>query len=211
MRERQPPTAGTEQVRRYYDESAPQYDGWLQRFDRVMLDDRRRALCERARGRTLEVAVGTGANLVHYGACVELTGIDLSAGMLALARRRAESLELRVELEVGDAENLAARDGTFDTVVATLLLSTVPNPRRAASEMCRVLKPDGLLLLLDMARSPVAPVRWVQHVIEPVTTRFSRFSLLRDPLDYLAELGFVVDEHERARGGIIEQVVARKA
>ena len=130
--------------------------------------------------------------------------------MLALARRRAASLVLPIELEIGDAEHLAARDGTFDTVVATLLLSTVPDPRLAATEMIRVLKPGGQLLVLDMARSPLTPVRWVQRV-EPLTTWSSRFSLLRDPLDYLEDVGFVIGEHERSRGGIIEQVVAHKA
>ena len=99
---------------------------------------------------------------MHYAPDITLTGIDISAGMLALARRRAASLVLPIELEIGDAEHLAARDGTFDTVVATLLLSTVPDPRLAATEMIRVLKPGGQLLVLDMARSPLTPVRWVQ-------------------------------------------------
>jgi ubiquinone/menaquinone biosynthesis C-methylase UbiE len=207
----QPPTADTDQVRRYYDESAKEYDGWLRYFDRVMLGDRRRALCALASGRTLEVAVGTGANLQHYGRGVTLTGVDLSAGMLAIARRRAAPLELSVELELGDAEHLAAPDATFDTVVATLLLSTVPDPRRAAIEMRRVLVPGGRLLVLDMARSPLRPVRWLQQAVEPLTTRSSRFSLMRDPLDYLGKVGFVIDRHERSRGGVIEQVVARKA
>jgi hypothetical protein len=76
--------------------------------------------------------------------------------------------------------------------------------------MHRVLKARGRLLVLDMARSPLTPVRWVQRAVEPLTTRRSRFSLMRDPLDYLEEVGFVIDQHERSRAGIIEQVVAYK-
>lgn len=204
-------TIETRSVRRYYDESADRYDGWLRSFDRVMLGDRRRTLCGRARGRTLEVAVGTGANLVHYPPGVELTGVDLSAGMLALARRRAEHLHIEADFEVGDVEHLAIPDASYETVVATLLLSTVPHPRRAVAEMSRVIKPGGTLLLLDMTRSPVAPVRWMERLLDPVTTKYSRFSLLRDPLDHLDASGFVIEELDRARGGIIEQVVARKS
>lgn len=199
-----------EPVRRYYDESASEYDGWLRHFDRVMLGGRRRSLCARAYGRTLEIAVGTGANLEHYGPEVILTGVDLSAGMLAFARRRAASLELPVTLEIGDAEHLAAPDGSFDTVVATLLLSTVPDPRRALAEMHRVLAPGGQLLAFDMTKSPILPVRWLEQVLDPIAIRYSRFSLLRDPLALLAESGFVVKMQDRSRGGIVLEVVAQK-
>jgi len=94
-------------------------------------------------------------------------------------------------------------------VTSTLLMSTVPDPHLAAGEMRRVLKTGGRLLLLDLARSQIAPVRFFERVVAPLTAR-SRFSLLRDPLDYLKAVGFTIEHVDRFRLGIIEEVVARK-
>ena len=88
-------------------------------------------------------------------------------------------------------------------------MSTVPDPHLAAGEMRRVLKRGGRLLLLDFARSPIAPLRWFEEAVAPLTAR-SRFSLLRDPLDYLEAVGFTIEHLDRFRLGIIEEVVARK-
>jgi ubiquinone/menaquinone biosynthesis C-methylase UbiE len=197
-------------VRDYYNEAARSYDSWMVSFDRFMLGRGRSRMCSRARGRTLEVAVGTGANLPHYPPDVTLRGVDLSPAMLTFAERRAHALGLEVDLAVGDAQRLDFAGDQFDTVTATLLLSTVPNPRRAVEEMRRVLRPGGRLLILDFARSPLAPVRWIEQALAPLTAR-SRFSLLRDPLDYLESVGFALDHVDRFRLGVIEEIVARKA
>ena len=196
-------------VREYYNEAARSYDSWMVGFDRVMLGRGRSRMCSRARGRTLEVAVGTGANLPFYPPDAKLTGIDLSPAMLAVAERRAQRLDLDIDLEVGDAQGLDFPDEHFETVTATLLLSTVPSPQRAAEEMRRVLRAGGRLLILDFARSPITPVRWVEQALAPLTAR-SRFSLLRDPLDYLDAVGFTVEHVDRFRLGVIEEIVARK-
>jgi ubiquinone/menaquinone biosynthesis C-methylase UbiE len=96
-------------------------------YDRLLLGDRRASICGRATGRTLELAIGTGLNLPWYRRDVELVGIDLSASMLTSAAARARELGLDVELKLGDAQDLDLSDGSFDTVVATLLLSTIPD------------------------------------------------------------------------------------
>ena len=195
-------------LRRYYDRYAASYDGWMRLYDRVMLGDGRR-LCARARGRTLELAVGTGLNLPHYPRDVALIGIDLTPAMLDHAGRRARALGRDIALRTGDAQALDFPDDQFDTVVATLLLSSIPDDRRAA-EAWRVLKPGGRLLLLDHVRSPIAPVRWLQRLLDPLLARFTRVHLLRDPLDYLEAIGFTVERCSRSRCGVVEAVVARK-
>jgi ubiquinone/menaquinone biosynthesis C-methylase UbiE len=196
-------------VRDYYNDAARSYDSWMVGFDRFMLGGGRSRMCSRARGRTLEVAVGTGANLSYYPPDVTLTGVDLSPAMLAYAEQRACTLGLDVTLTVGDAQHLDFANDEFETVAATLLLSTVPDPRVAAEEMLRVLRSGGRLLILDFARSPLAPVRWAERALGPLTAR-SRFSLLRDPLDYLEAVGFAIEHVDRFRLGMIEEVVARK-
>lgn len=206
------PTASTEteRVRRFYGRSAKSYDRWMRFYDRLLLDDRRQSICARATGRTLELAIGTGLNLPFFPRDVDLVGIDLSSDMLAIAGRRARQLGLDVDLRVADGQALGLPDSSFDTVVATLFLSTVPDPRRASAEAWRVLKPGGRLLLLDHVRSSNRFVRSVQRLLEPLVSRAFRVHLLRDPLDYLEPLGFRIESCERSRAGLIEEAVAGK-
>jgi ubiquinone/menaquinone biosynthesis C-methylase UbiE len=175
-----------------------------------MLGDARRRLCSRASGRTLELAIGTGLNLPFYPGGVRLTGVDLSPAMLAVAKQRSRKLGIDAELLVGDAHALDFPDDSFDTVISTLFFSSVPDPRRAAAEVLRVLKPGGRLLLLDHVRSPIMPVRLVERLLDRPLRRFSGCNLMRDPLDYLGAVGFVVDRCDRFRWGIVLEVVARK-
>ena len=179
-------------------------------YDRLVLGDGRRRLCSRARAQTLELAIGTGRNLAFYPPNVSLTGIDLSPGMLAIAQRRAQELGRAVELRLGDAQALDFPDDHFDIVVATLLLSSIPDAQRAAAEARRVLRPDGQLLVLDHARSSIAPVRWAEQLIDPLLARWTGDHLLRDPLDYLEAIGFRVLRCTPSAWGVVEEVVAQK-
>lgn len=190
----------TEQVRRMYDRASGGYDRGepLQRF---VVGDARARLCGRAEGRVLEVAVGTGQNLGHYPSGAELTGVDLSPGMLARARARVAGLGLRAELVEGDAQNLAFADGAFDTVLCAMALCTIPDQRRALAEMRRVLRPGGLLLLIDH----------IEYTRRPFRGREARKARPRRlPRAVAAEVGFEVEEHGRIALGFVEHVVARR-
>jgi ubiquinone/menaquinone biosynthesis C-methylase UbiE len=197
----------TERLRRFFDRMAESYDGWMRPFDRLLLGDGRKRICSRARGRTLELAVGTGLNLPFYPPDVHLTGIDLSPAMLAIASRRAREVGRVVDLRLGDAHALDLPDGGFETVVATLSLCTIPDERRALAEARRVLRPGGQLLLLEHVRSPVGAVRWAQRLLDPLLGLVGDH-LLRDPLDHLGAAGFRVERCDRSKWGLIEEVVA---
>lgn len=201
----------TQCLRAYYDRSASAYDGWMRWNDRVMLGCARERICARASGRTLEIAVGTGLNLPLYPRDVALTAVDLSPEMLARAAARAESLDLNIDLRVGNVFELDFPDASFDTVVSMLMMSSLPDGRRALSARHRLLKPGGTLLLLDQVRSPLRLVRWIERGLDPLLRRFTGVHLLRDPLDDIESLGFVVESCHRSRGGVIEELVARKA
>jgi ubiquinone/menaquinone biosynthesis C-methylase UbiE len=200
----------TDRLRRFYDEYAGDYDRWMRFYDSLMVGDGRRRVCSRASGRTLELAIGTGLNLPFYPDGVHLTGVDLSPAMLAVAGRRARQLGINAELLLGDAYALNFPNDRFDTVVATLFLSTVPDPRRATAEIRRVLKPGGRLLLLDHVRSPIRAARLVERLLDPPMRKFAGVHLLRNPLDYLGAVGLRVERCARSRWSIVLDVVARK-
>lgn len=204
------PTEQTEQVRRFYDELAPRYDRVIHLAEWALFKDGRRWAAAQARGETLEIGIGTGRNLPYYPAEVRLTGIDVSRAMLELARERARQLNRPVELHVGDAQALDFPAASFDTVVSTLSLCTIPDPAQAVREATRVLRPSGRLILLEHVRSPLLPVRLVQRLLEPITVRLEHDHLLREPLKYVEAAGLVVEQLERSRLGLVERLVARK-
>ncbi len=176
----------------------------------VKLEQARHWIASRARGDTLEIGIGTGLNLPHYGVDLVLTGIDLSPAMLARARRRAEELRRAVTLREANAETLEFSDGSFDTVVFGLCLCSIPDDRRAVEEAARVLRPGGRLLLLEHVRSPKRPVRALQRVLDPLSVRFQADHLMREPLDHVRAAGLQVDEIERWARGVMERASARK-
>ena len=102
-------------------------------------------------GRLLEVGVGTGLALRHYGPHLKVTGIDLSTDMLKLARKRMKksshgNIEALLEM---DATSLAFQDNHFDVVVASYVLTVVPNPAKVIHELARVTKPGGIVLIVN--------------------------------------------------------------
>jgi ubiquinone/menaquinone biosynthesis C-methylase UbiE len=204
-------TADLDSVRRYYDRAAPDYDRSIRWFERTFLGDGRQRVCAPARARTLELGVGTGLNFGYYPPDVQLTGIDVSPAMVQVARERAQALGIMPNLVVGDAQALEFPDATFDTVVCTISLCTIPDSERALEEAYRVLKPGGQLLLLEHVRSPLAPVRFLEWALDPLARLSSGCHLLRDPLDHLTTIGFGIEHHASSKGGIIEEVVAHKA
>lgn len=200
----------TDRVRAIQDRDARGYDRQMTFFERVLFGDGRRWVCSQAEGDVLEVAVGTGRNLPFYDGAVRLTGIELSPEMLAIATRRARELGRGADLRLGDAQALTFADETFDTVVITLALCTIPDERQALREVHRVLRPGGRLLGLEHVRSPSPPVRAVQRALDPLSVRFAADHLLREPLDHLSTVGFEVDRVERSKLGIVARIAARK-
>jgi ubiquinone/menaquinone biosynthesis C-methylase UbiE len=192
-----------------WDKSAPRYDKQIALFEKL-IGGGREWLTSRARGRVLEVAVGTGRNLPHYPADMTVTGIELSPAMLAIARRRAADLGRDFDLVEGDAEQLPWGDASFDTVVCALSLCTIPHPATAVGEMKRVLVPGGRLLLLDHIGSSWPPVYAAQWLVEQFTIRAAGEHFTRRQLPLVQAAGFQIVESERLRAGTAERIHAVK-
>ncbi len=200
----------TDRVRRIFDKQAPKYDRSMARFERLLFSGNRAWACSRAGGDVLEIAAGTARNLPHYPQSATLTGVELSPRMAELGRRRAGELGREIDMRVGDAESLDLPDESFDTVVCTYGLCTIPDHRAAVREASRVLRPGGRMLLAEHVRSPNPVVRAIQRLLEPFAHRFGGDHLLREPLEALAEAGFEIDEVNRSKAGFVELVAAHK-
>jgi phosphatidylethanolamine/phosphatidyl-N-methylethanolamine N-methyltransferase len=145
-------------------------------FGGVSSAGRKRAadLVNRLPGRkVLEVGVGTGLALPRYTSDKQIVGIDLSAEMLALARRRVAELGLRnVEgLQEMDAEATEFVDGQFDIAVAMFVASVVPNPRRLLAELRRVVRPGGNILFVNHFAAEGGPRWWIERAMAPASRR----------------------------------------
>ena len=204
--------AELERTRRLWDRYSACYDRRIERTERVLFPGGREWACAQAAGDVLEVAVGTGRNLPFYArsAITTLTGIDLSPGMLAVARERARELGLDADLRLGNAEALEFPGASFDTVLCTISLCNVPDYRAAIAEMYRVLRPGGRLVLLDHVASDRWWVLAAQKLLEQVTRRMNGDYQTRRPLPLVEAAGFVIAESERSRLGWVERLVATK-
>lgn len=199
-----------ERQRRVWDKRAPIYDRSMGLVEKLLFGDGRAWVCSQASGEALEVAIGTGRNLPFYPRGIQLTGIDVSEEMLAIARGRAEELGRDVDLRQADAQALPFPDATFDTVVCTVSLCSVPDDRAAVAEMKRVLRPGGRLLMLDHVASTNRLLRNIQWLLEQATVRLEGEHMLRRPIEHVRADGFEIMRAERLKAGIVERLSARK-
>jgi ubiquinone/menaquinone biosynthesis C-methylase UbiE len=205
-----PLSGGSDQQRQYWDRHAETYDRGMRFAEKRILRDTRQWATGLATGRTLEVAVGTGLNLPHYRPGTDLTAVDVSPRMLAVARKRAADLGLSAHLLEGTAEDLDFADGTFDTVICTLALCSIPDDRTAVTEMIRVVRPGGRLVLADHVASSALWLRTVQRAVELWSVPSAGEHFSRRPIKHLHAAGVRIHHHERFLAGVIERVVAVK-
>src|SRR5438105_12839332 len=149
-------TPETERVRRIWEKLAPKYDKLIKFPERWLFAGGRDWVCSQATGNVLEIAVGTGRNFEYYPANVRLTGIDLSESMLGIAKRTAESLGRQADLRVGDAQALEFSPDSFDTVVCTLSLCSVPDDRNEGFQVERLERLKWGIVERVAARKPIA-------------------------------------------------------
>ncbi|MFO7259804.1 MAG: methyltransferase domain-containing protein [bacterium] len=200
------------EIRAKYDAVAGVYDRLEAIAEWLGVRALRREAFGRARGRVLEVAIGTGKNLPCYPPEVEeIIGVDLSPAMLRVARRRAEELGMEVALLEADAEALPFPDASFDTVASSLSTCTFPDPVRALSEMRRVCKPDGQILLLEHGRSRSPWIARFQDRRADAHARVLGCRWNREPLELVRDAGLAVRHARRTFFGILHLIVATPA
>jgi ubiquinone/menaquinone biosynthesis C-methylase UbiE len=150
----------------------------------------------RAGGEVLEIGIGSGLNLRHYGdAVTSLTGLDPAAELTGKARERAERLGRAVQVLGVSGEAIPADDARFDSIVCTWTLCSIPNVYAALREMHRVLKPGGALYFIEHGRAPDAAVQRWQRRLEPLWKKIGGgCHLTRQADELIGDAGFDITE-----------------
>jgi ubiquinone/menaquinone biosynthesis C-methylase UbiE len=204
-----PVTFSSAEIARKYDSIAVRYDRAERIAERLLFDRLRRDLFGRARGDVLEVAAGTGRNLGYYPRDCRLTAIDISQGMLDIARRRANELGLAVDVHLMDGAALDFPDDRFDTVTSSLSTCTFPDPLAVLREMRRVCQPDGRILLLEHGRSSVRPFGWLQDRLADRQARAFGCHWNREPRAMVEAVGLRLVSDRTHLFGVVHVVEAR--
>ena len=196
-------------TRKRYNRIAFLYDLMEAPMERLRFASWRRKLMGRIAGPTaLEVGVGTGKNLIFYPDDLDITAIDLSPRMLERARKRANKLNLNVNLQEMDVEHLNFADDSFDTVFATFVFCSVPDPIAGLQELRRVCKPDGKLLLLEHMRPENYALGLIFDLFNPMIVRMMGANINRRTINNIRQAGWQIKAEECFSSNIVRMIEA---
>lgn len=144
--------------------------------------------------RLLEVGVGTGKNMEFWPKDCKVTAIDLTPGMLELAQQRALALNRQGDdLFLADIQHLELPSGIFDTVVATCVFCSVPDPVKGLKEIGRLVRPDGHILLLEHIRIDKPVIGRIMDLLSPIVVRINGASINRRTIENVRAAGLKID------------------
>lgn len=202
--------SAAKEIARHYDRIAWLYDlsDWSHELFRYR--KLRPILWSYAKGRTLDVGVGSGLNMPYYPKGIEVVGVDASLGMLSKARKRAQRLSLSVELVPSDGLTLPFPDASFDSVISSFLFCVIPNEiqLRILSEVRRVLRPGGRLALMEFVYSHNPWRRFWMKVTAPYVHWLYRAGFDRRTEEFLREGGWRIEEDRFLWKDVIRLIVA---
>jgi ubiquinone/menaquinone biosynthesis C-methylase UbiE len=151
-----------------------------------MFAEQRRVVLAAAAGDVLEIGFGTGLNLPHYPSAVRsITTVDPNVGMSALAQRRIAASPIPVTPHTLSGERLPFADNSFDSVVSTWTLCSIPDVEQALAEIFRVLKPGGRFCFVEHGLAPDPNVQRWQRRLTPIQRVIADGCHLDRPIDHL--------------------------
>lgn len=201
----------TERTRARYDRIAGLYDRREARVEGGQMDAWRKDLWKRVRGpRVLELGVGTGKNFPYYRTDLTLTGIDLSPNMLQHAQRRAARAAITVDLRLGDAQALPFDDASFDTVVATFVFCSIPDPVQGLREARRVLVPGGQLILHEHVLSHHVFLNLLMRGLNPLVVRLSGANIDRETVQNVETAEFTLHQVHDLMSDMVKLIEAER-
>lgn len=183
------------------------YDMGMKPLEKSRINQIRKRIAGKAQGRVLEIGSGTGANFPFYEKADSVHAIEPDAGMRKRSLGIAGKAKVAIKTYEARAEQLPFPQDTFDTVVATLVFCTIPEPAQALAEIKRVSKPGAQLLFFEHVRIEKAPWGRVQDVLTPVWSKaFAGCHLNRDTLQAIKDSGLLVTTVKRSYKGLFLEI-----
>jgi len=205
------PDNATELARKRYDRTAAVYDLCEAITETFGYRKWRELLWGKVEGiHILEVGVGTGKNFSYYPPDAVITAIDFSEKMLKRAKDRAIKQKVKAHLQQMDVQHLEFEDNTFDTVVASLVFCSVPDPVRGLREVHRVCKPGGPIILLEHVLSANPILGWLMNLVNPLAVRMRGANINRRTVENVLRGGLRVEQVTDLFAGIFKLIEVRK-
>ncbi len=186
----------TEVIKKRYDRFSRFYDAFESVFERKLFSKWRKNLISNLKGQILEVGVGTGKNLPYYGKDAKIIGIDFSPKMLEKAKIRQKELVGNITLMQMDAQNMQFEDNSFDYVICTFVLCSVPDPVKVLQEMKRVCKKNGRILMIEHMLSKHKIIAFFEHIHNPITRTLFGFNVNRNTIENIKKAGLKTSKVE---------------
>ena len=187
------------------------FDAFMYPLEAVALNRRRRERMRAVHGTVLEIGAGTGANLPFYPwdrvKALHLSDLSITQSIRSFHAVNGTSLHHHE----ADVQCLPFQDGTFDSVVFTLVFCSVPDPSRGLAEIWRVTKPGGLLVFIEHVRPAGGALRHAVEALNPAWHAFTgECNINRDTLAAIAGAGFAIESVRRGGRGLLVDGVARR-
>lgn len=163
------------------------------------LEDVRKVVLQDAYGKTLEIGVGPGYNILLYTRVSKLYALEPSQELIDIAKNRSQSVNFPVQFLKAGAESIPLPDNSVDTVVSTWTLCSVNNIQTVLLEIKRVLIPGGKFIFVDHGASPKPNIHFLQKICTPITKHFTgNCHYDRRIQEHIKNAGFVIQKMEHS-------------
>ena len=180
-----------EKTKHRYNRLAPFFDALEGILEALFFSQWRKALWHKVKGKhVLEVGVGTGKNFQYYPENTRITALDFSEKMLERAEQKKQYQQVAVELELMDIQSLTYASNSFDTVIATFVFCSVPQPITGLQELYRVCKPGGQVLLLEHVLSSKPLMAKMMQLMNPLVAMIFGANINRQTVKNVQACGF---------------------
>lgn len=189
-----------------YDKLAKNYDKAFAPFEKRFVSRWREETLSYlpANARLLEIGAGTGLNFKFYPECLQAVASEISIKMLEFAGEKTNS----IQLVQADAENLPFAANTFDAAFATLVFCSIPKPENAFSELQRIVKPNGKIVLFEHVR-PSGLLGFAFDFLNIFTVALIEDHFNRRTAKLAENAGLKVLEVKRKAFGIVNLIVCQ--